>query len=353
MFKFKYLSALVGTLFLIEINQQPIVSKVSACSLYCDDGFRINYETCACVEKTWSNIKDRKTRSLDNVAVSKLIRADVFASRRCANDEYWNGSACISTLSLCPGGYHFNGNACIIQTTIQTAALVPSAPNKKCKFAQQKEAEETKAAAAYMQLPLTVVPTFSTSPMCPFGFIWLGNKCVQNPPLCPSGYVYHDNMCHLNSQRVTGTTTETATREITPSITDIFKENVTNENKWQQKPFGRDLNVHVQSTEKYKAAKEIQHSGEIEMFQDLNGQPCCTIMSPRICQRSSSQSGGRWQCYHHEHRRCGDFCTKPTIYMRPKQFSFNEPLLIMPPPPPRLMKLMQNYAFRETNIGKQ
>ncbi|XP_055308424.1 uncharacterized protein LOC129572484 [Sitodiplosis mosellana] len=348
MFKFKYLSILTGTLLIIETNQLLIVPKVPACNVFCGNGFEINFETCGCVEKTMLNESEQRVRSVDSVSVSKLIRADVFASRRCANDEHWNGSACIATISLCPGGYHWNGRACIIQSSIQTAALVPSAPDTKCKYAkkQEKEAEEAAAlVAANMQLPSTVMPTFSTSPMCPFGFIWSGNECVRNPPTCPSGYIYHENMCRLN-RRVVETTTEPVTQGSLPS-----RENVFNGNKWQQKPF--ESTVNVKSPSRYDSVKR-QHTidvvDETEISQDPNGQPCCSIMTPRICRRISSRTGAKWQCYHHKYRRCGEFCSKSTIYLRPKQFSFNEPLLIMPPPPPRLMKLMQKHAYRETNI---
>lgn len=353
MFKFKYIALLTGTLLIIETNQKQTVSTVRSCNVFCGDGFEIDYKTCVCVERAkMLNEHVRKLRSVD--IVSKLIRADVYASRRCANDEHWNGSACIATVSLCPGGYHWNGYACIIQSSIQTAVLVPSAPDTKCKFARKKEKEigESVAAAANIQLPPTVMPTFSTSPMCPFGFVWSGNECQRNPPSCPSGYVYYENMCRLNRSAFEMTTvpSEVDTHETFDAITE---ENVDKGNRWQQKPFERTADV--ESHARYETAK-AQHSVDVtdqmEISQGSNGQPCCNIMTPRICRQISSKSSSKWQCYHHKQRQCVDFCTKPTIYLRPKQHSFNAPLLIMPPPPPRLMKLMQNHAYRETNIGR-
>lgn len=355
MLKFKYLTIFVGTLLLIETHQLLIVSKVRACNVFCDDGFKINYETCECIEENLLYKNERKIRSTDSVSVTKLIRADLFASHRCANDEHWNGNACISTISLCPGGYHWNGRACIIQTSIQTAALVPSAPDTKCEYAKKKEKETEEAAAvaaaaalvpANIQLPPIVMPTFSTSPMCPFGFVWIDNDCVRNQPICPSGYFYYKNMCRLN-QRAKETTTESVTQESFTAIENILRENIMNGNKWQQKPLDIPLRY-----ETVKKQHEVEVTDETE-DQDQNGQLCCSIMSPRICRRISSKSTEKWQCYHHKHRRCADFCTKPNIYLRPKQFSFNDPVLIMPPPPPRLMKLMQNHAYRETNIGRK
>lgn len=353
MLQFKYLSVLVGTLFIIETNQQLIVRNKKACNVVCLDDGEVDYETCECVERSALNKWQRKIRSLDSVSVSKLIRNDVVASRRCAFNEYWNGSECIST--ICPGGYQWNGrNACIIQTFLETAALVPSAPDTKCKYAKKKGAETTEAAENIQLPPITVMPTFSTSPMCPFGFIWSGDKCVRNPPICPNGYSYHENVCRLNSHEVT---TLATTQESHPSIEHILKENIANGNKWQQNPLDKQTNLNEDLHIRYESVRTKQHaldtSDETEEVENPNNQPCCAIMSPRMCRRISNQTGRTWQCYHHKYRRCGDFCTKPTIYLRPKQFSFKEPILIMPPPPPRLMKMiLQNHAHRETNIGR-
>lgn len=194
MLKLKCFSIVIIAFILIETNQELIISKVfNKCNVFCDDG-NINFETCSCVTNAVNEIH-RKLRSLDRVSMSKLIKDDEFtsqASNRCNNDEYWNGNGCISTISLCPGGYHWNGRTCIIQLSIQTTALVPSEPDKKCKYAQLREQQ-----AANIQLPDTVMPSISTSPMCPFGLIWSGSNCARNPPVCPTGYVYYENMCHL------------------------------------------------------------------------------------------------------------------------------------------------------------
>lgn len=337
--KYLLIGATLLIFFLIETNQQLIVGKVHVCNLFCGDDDVIDFKTCTCVQRK-ANESERKIRSLDRVSVSKLIRGDEFTSQssnhRCSNDELWNGRTCISSISLCPGGYHWNGRACIIQSSIQTAALVPSDPDKKCKYAQQREEELTQR--SYEHLPATVAPTISTSPMCPFGFIWSDKGCLKSAPICPSGYFYSGNSCHLNARHTTDTmpemTTKKARNEATHLIGEISRKTRIESNKWQQKPHEDIVNVEMRA----------EHS-------DV-GEPCCSIMSPRICQRIPSQLNEQWKCYHHKHRLCGDICTKPNLFLRPKQFSFIEQILIMPPPPPRLMKLIQNHAHRDTNIGK-
>ncbi|XP_031638793.1 uncharacterized protein LOC116350925 [Contarinia nasturtii] len=340
MLKLNYLCIFIGALFISETNQQ----NVHDCKLFCDAVSVIDSETCACVKTAVSEI-ERKKRSSDGDSTSDVIRGDEFTTHRCSNDEKWNGSACISTISLlCPGGYQWNGRTCIIQTRVETAALVPSPPDTKCKYAKEREKE-----AERLQMPLMVMPTFSTSPMCPFGFIWLSNSgCVRNPnPVCPSGYSYYNNICHFNQQPLKDTIVETTTQE--SSTGDIFKQNSITGNKWLKKPIVRYENVELP----HKVETENGHSPtdeEAEISYNKNGQRCCNMMTPKICRQVSNELGVKWQCYHQKYRRCGDFCTKPSIYLRPKQISFNEPILIMPPPPPRLMKLMQNHVFRETNI---
>lgn len=337
---------------LIETNQESIVPKLSnKCNEICDDVHVIDSKTCSCV-KTVVNENHRNTRSLDRVLVSKLIRDDELVSQtsnQCSYNEYWNGNACISSISLCPGGYHWNGRACIIQSSIQTAALVPSEPDKKCKYAQQREEQ-----ASNIQLPDTVMPTISTSPMCPFGFIWSGSNCVRNPPICPSGYVYYGDICHRNTKWTTETTTETiayAPTHETPSFYETINQNINNRNQGWQQPFYRTTEI-ILKVEPITENPMDDDNDEKRMTYDQNQQPCCSILSPRICRRISTKFSEQWQCFHYKYKRCGLFCTKPKVIIRPKKISFNEPLLIMPPPPPRLMKLMQNHAYRETNNGK-
>lgn len=315
------------------------------CKLSCDDVSVIDYETCACIKTANSEI-ERKKRSSDGV--STLIRGvDEITTHRCSNNEKWNGSACISTVNLCPGGYHRNGHTCIIQTLIETAVLIPSAPDTKCKYAKQKEKE-----AERMQMPLTVMPTFATSPMCQYGFVWMPNSgCVRNP-VCPTGYAYYNNVCHYNPQPLRETVVvETTTHTSLPSSENTSNQNSINGNKWQPNPIAKNVNVELSHKIETENDNSSADEGEEEISYNKNGQRCCSIMTPRICRRISNNLGEKWQCYHQKYRRCGNFCTKPTIYLRPKRVSFNEPILIMPPPTRLLMKLLQNHVFRETNIG--
>lgn len=334
------LLTLILVLHLIETNQQLVIPKVSDCNIFCNDELEIDFVTCTCVQATREYVNNQRSSKS-----SYLIRGDKFATQassdRCNSDEYWNGNICIPLISLCPGGYHWNGHNCIIQTTIQTAALVPSPPDTKCPYRSQQNDEHN----SNTQMPSTVMPTYSTSPMCPFGSVWSDDKCVRNPPSCPSGYIYRANWCHLMTS-----TLDIAETTTLPSLDDILDANFRNGNKWQQKPLDNVIDMELTHNSE-NTALEINNDKMIS--NDQIHKHCCSIMSPRLCRRIKKGQTEQWQCYHHKSRRCSEFCGKPNVYLRPKKFSFVEPILIMPPPPRRLQKLMQNSAYRETNIGKK
>lgn len=337
MLKFKYFLIFFGTIFVIETNQLQFGSNVASCSIFCDDESVINYKICLCVKKPLNKNK-RKVRSANAniVPVSKLIRGEEFTQQRCSNNELWNGSACISTFSLCPGGYHWNGNACIIQSSVQTAALVPSAPATDCKYAKHR-----KQKSIQIQMPPSqVMPTFSTSPLCPFGFVWSDNGCIHNPSVCPVGYYYFENMCHFNYNAMRDFTIETTTQNSIPKIFKNPLQQNNNENKRLQKPSDRSETMKIE-----------EHLMKKNNLSDKNYEKCCSIMSPRMCRKVSNKGSENWQCNHRIYRKCGDFCSKSTIYLRPKQISFKDPILIIPPPPPRLQKLLQGRVYHETSIG--
>lgn len=355
MLKLKYLLAFLGAFLSIEANQQQpktIISKKFHCNLLCNDGYVIDFETCLC-KNAVSHGKERKLRSIDSAYVSKSKRSTEIASHssnnQCRYDDVWNGSACIPLNSLCPGGYHWNGHVCIIQSTRHTAALVPLEPNTKCKYAIQADEVTTNNPE-----PVTVMPTIITSPMCPFGHVWSNNKCIRNPPACPDGYYYSGGVCRLKPQQTQQTTTETSVHQHLPTINDVLWQNHNNGDKWLQKPLGSELR-YVSTTPKTENAQQNQQNtfDNVNLFtNDRNQQTCCSVMSPRLCRHISNNTHEiQWQCYHHEYRRCDDFCTKPRIFLRPKKSTFNEPILMMPPPPPQLLRLIQVNTHREINIG--
>lgn len=341
----------ICALFLIETKQQSMSSPASDCMhTMCGNSYTLDLQTCLCVDTEPINdsSKSARVRRLsDKLIVSKLIRDNEFvmqaSSDRCRNNEQWNGIECIPLISLCPGGYHWNGHTCIIQVLTQTVALVPSGRDSKCPLAakingQSNDSNSNSTAHSLPSLPLTVMPTYSTSPLCPFGFIWSDEKCIRSPSTCPSQYIFRENLCHLRVS--TASKIIEATR---PTIADNLRENT-----WSTESTNIDFNQNRehQVVESSTAATSTEND-------DQSHKHCCTIRSPRLCQRKTHNRSEQWQCYHHQYLRCGEFCTKSTLYLRPKKTMFIEPLLIIPPPPRRLQRFMLNLPHRKSNIGKQ
>lgn len=339
MFTVKFLFIyFIGTVFIIETQQHAIESIVPDCmSTMCDSGYTFDRNTCFCIDTEPMSdgvYSVRQRRSSGNLLVSKLIRDNnnesvmQATSDQCRNNEQWNGNECIPLISLCPEGYHWNGHVCVMQVVTKSIALVPMGPDKKCAKNAKITApsQQQQSHPADKSLPATVMPSYSTSPMCPFGFILSDIGCIRNPPTCPSQYFYHNNLCHLMmpSLPLNLIATTTQSTDDNAAITTELKRNLEH---------------------------EIENSAAEMSAENDQNQHCCMIMSPRICRRIVHNRNEQWQCYHHQYKRCGDFCTKPNLYMRPKKTTFVEPLLIIPPPPRRLQKLLSNLVHREINIG--
>lgn len=345
---FVFVSFFMCALFLMETKQQSMSLPVNDCiNTMCDSSHTLDLQTCLCIadepiNDSSKSVRVRVRRLSDKLLVSKLISDDEFvmqaSSDRCRNNEQWNGNECVPLISLCPGGYHWNGHTCIIQVLTKTVALVPSRRDTKCplnaKINDQSTSDSNSDSTSHSipSLPMTVMPTYSTSPMCPFGFIWLDDRCIRSPSTCPSQYIFHENLCHL---RVASAS------EIIEATRPTITENLT-----------QPTNMDIKQNREHQAigSSTAEMSTEND---DQSHKHCCTIRSPRLCQRKTHNRVEQWQCYHHQYRRCGEFCTKATLYLRPKRTMFIEPLLIIPPPPRRLQRFMLNLPYRKSNIGKQ
>lgn len=79
---------------------------------------------------------------------------------------------------------------------------------------------------------------------------------------------------------------------------------------------------------------------------------CCEIITPRQCKRN----GDEWTCFHRKYQRCGDICTQPKIYLKPKTIHYQPPILIMPPPPRRIharRRMFSGGAVGKCNNNKE
>lgn len=287
----------------------------------------------------------------------------------------------------CPNGYVFNGKVCVRHVNIVNPVHPPYGP---------------------------VTHPFPR-PACPFGFVWSNNQCTQIKPLCPEGFIYYNNACYLKPRPhqppIVESTTEYLERNVsfvppksehrpTNTAGEIIITNVIHNNNSIHNPINIMTNnsnrfeVHIyrgpnggqtitatscsddlhlirnNDTSSDSSGSRNCSNGAITIQIDStteshphqlananidsaeeSGAPCCDIVSPRKCKRVSTKTGDEWRCYHRKYHRCARYCTQPKIFLKPRRVMYVEPILIMPPPPARFVKMMSYPSNRLSDIG--
>lgn len=225
----------------------------------------------------------------------------------CPTGYQWSNGVCVNKenpgYTVCPPGYYWLNGTCVNFTTpIDNLPITPT-------------------------LPPTIQPCHPNNPNQPC------NPFPSNPPCqpCPayngSDQIYPPYVAPPKSPPGCPTcpqTTHYITKDGHISIT-----NIVNVAHHHQRPLKQN---------------EVYHSDTVEenIDYDTNGQnttdeneitkKCCEIITPRQCKRN----GDEWTCFHRKYQRCGDICTQPKIYLKPKMIHYQPPILIMPPPPRRI-----------------
>lgn len=238
----------------------------------------------------------------------------------------------------------------------------------------------------------TCVQVITKPPQCPFGFTLRKNgMCIKTVPICQIGYKFKGNACYPilapqtvppsnpdNDHNTNSTDGKNSTKihcsetgcEITNTIhinnTFHHPNNVvtTNENNvivnmWSdgQLVSVTRNNETIFYTTTSRAAVNTDDITEKPDSSAENGsletnstapadddERCCEVVSPRQCKESE----GEWHCYHRRYHRCGKFCTQSTVQLTPRRSRYRQPVLVMPPAPPRYWRLM---SYRNIGYG--
>ncbi|XP_039452004.1 fibrillin-1-like [Culex pipiens pallens] len=81
----------------------------------------------------------------------------------------------------------------------------------------------------------------------------------------------------------------------------------------------------------FVAQDSTSHMNPTNHANSPQGEKCCHIYSPRICQKDEISQ--EWTCYHTEHERCGAFCTEPDqrIYLQTsRSYNLDGKLILFP-----------------------
>uniref|UniRef100_A0A1I8P4L4 Uncharacterized protein n=1 Tax=Stomoxys calcitrans TaxID=35570 RepID=A0A1I8P4L4_STOCA len=130
--------------------------------------------------------------------------------------------------------------------------------------------------------------------VCPDGTHWDGDKCAVITPIVHNITTHHHFVTHLNSS---------SHPIIIPNNNNI--------------PINISLNL----------AGQQCCDNEVVTAAPKPSDRCCTIKTPRACAPSDKQ----WKCSSRQYKACGDFCTKPTIYLTPPKIYEKQNVIVMPP----------------------
>lgn len=257
----------------------------------------------------------------------------------------------------CPEGYVFHRNG-----TCQ--AVIVSCPAGQILLANGTCYTQARCPAGYTFQSssgqcIRIIPS-----NCPFGFEFgPGRQCYPIRPVCRDGFQYRDGACYPIIQTPSQPTYPfpnpspdhkvtckidgglACTNQITNTVVIDKPVNVvtTNENNvyvhlyengklvkitrnndTQVIPIANDDRITLEDNASTAATTDAE-----EISEKTETPTCCLVVSPRKC----TKVGDEWQCTQRQTQRCGWFCTRSTIYLKPRRTIYRRPVLVMRPPP--------------------
>lgn len=231
----------------------------------------------------------------------------------------------------CPTGYILQNNLCYPRqpTPVPQPPVPPSCP---------------------LAPPVVVTPAPQVE--CTAGYILRNKECIREEIECPEGTTYRGGKCeriacpppsvwngqycvhYITQQGATNNTNlvnNTHTVHNFNNVTHDTNVNVNNVNNVYIYKGGEVVHVTngTQVPPPPPPPSRLQPEPEPEP-EVIPSPPCCTVVTPRICKHSQS----RWRCFNRKYHRCGSFCTRPIIQLRPTQPVLQHQVLVMPPTPP-------------------
>lgn len=327
----------------------------------------------------------------------------------CPPDTQLINGICVNYTSVCPSGYQkINGNCVPLENpTVNPCPTGYQWYNGTCVLI---DTGNNNCSPGYQWIEENCIPIEPEHPdfkPCPPGFQWSNGFCVniENPgyKICPPDYYWINGTC-VNSTSLVPSKTERPDENEIPIIPPVVQpcdpnnqnpickpcpsnnppcqpcstNNEPNPIAPPKSPSGcpecplvtryitKDghisitniVNVahHHQRPVKQNEVHGPQDTDEnIDDYDSSNqnatddgetSKKCCEIITPRQCKRN----GDEWTCFHKKYQRCGDICTQPKIYLKPKMIHYQPPILIMPPPPRRIHG--RRRVFASGAVGK-
>lgn len=302
----------------------------------------------------------------------------------CPPNKIWKDNQCLSE-NDCPAGLTWKNNECqLVENDIEVHRPGPPCP--------EGQKRENGNCVSIEEPPLTTTQPSPVWPIkkCPFGYTQIfSGLCVKTVAKCPEGYVFIKNACYPKETITINREPEIAPRPESDCSNCNFVQHIFNNNTIDQPRtivINNENNVylhtndgtvrkleivqkHNNQSDNFKNETTIHHnhvedidnekivtngpdtetiSGEQEIDVENVTENCCEVITPRQCK----QDGAQWTCFHRKYQRCGSFCTQPRIYLRPRKFTYRSPILVLPPPSSRFLKIMSGTRKRLGSLGK-
>lgn len=240
----------------------------------------------------------------------------------CPAGFQWTNGSCVNIenpgYKVCPQGYYWINGTCLNSTSV-----IPNQPDRPNDNGIITHPIIQPCYPNNQNPPCQPCP--SNNPPCPSN----NQPCQSNNPPCQPCPTYNgSNQLYPPSQPPQGCTdcpqvTHYITKDGHISITNIV--NVAHHHQRPSQQHEIPASEDIDNSFDYENGQNTTDDGEAT-------KKCCEVITPRQCKRN----GDEWTCFHKKYQRCGDMCTQPKIYLKPKTIHYQPPILIMPPPPRRI-----------------
>lgn len=267
-----------------------------------------------------------------------IIEIPVYPLDPCPFGYAWSNGSCIKTTPICPDGFVFFKDACYLKPTTHPDI----------------EEISTTTQNTYWEVHTShIPPQYPECPPCGQPICPVCNQSTGTKDIHISNVINNNNTIYNPVNISTVNENHIILHLDSDGGVSVGKSPLVGggDNRWSIKVvkdnndtygplppgFAIDSSEIVQITNSNSTIINNGSTSSSDNQNETNSkEKCCELLSPRQCK----QDGDEWTCYHRKYHRCGDFCTQPKMYLKPKENNFKNNILVIKPPPPRFARLM-------------
>lgn len=224
-----------------------------------------------------------------------------------------------SVTYMCPRSFRLEGNVCVMEIRSENIQI-------QCPANTYREGD----ACIYR---VDDERNYNIKRICPPGTHDTGNECILDfvEQLTCERIVQHTKCC--KRKKCGGSRVATSIHNVNHVFvpTNITSVNINNINIGQGDG----------CSDKEDCTKKSCVEEEVKVVEKKDN--CCTVVTPRVCERQNDN----WECGHREYQRCGAMCVQDTIHLKASRPMYNGNMLVMPPP----QYGMRVHRRQESNVN--